>query len=395
MSLQYRPKWYLIGDAEGFGMAITYGVVALATLYQIESLAEQFLSPRSQSITLQDISCIITFKGSSWIEVTRWMFRRPSQKSISWKALKGIILRFVIILMDVGIIMASISREVDVYESQAGYTEMSFAESAVSILRDGPGGAVGLTCLADNIQYKSFSPTAQRQICMESLSSYPEKDPIDFLRPYADMFIIRKRNESLGIISARALIFYSITHSILYVNDTEKQETRRTARYKLPDDIVQQALSALSRDPILKEDCDFKPVNESDGTASFLCRPDKSMDLQLPNRIATYLFLNAGTRIVPKTELFLIGEDTKFKKFQGDIRVGFVNRPRLCIYPALIVFGILFACSSVSQLVWPECNLMASLYAWLSSAFDSSNAPNPIYTSKMMTTNLFDLPLPT
>lgn len=114
--LDYKPKWYLVGDPDNSLTAVLYGLVVLATVMRVEDLVELYLFHRFRGVSWSDLGALVTFRSSTWVELTNWIFRRRRGSHPSYKTVLGIVLRFIITLAEVFILVASIPRSVPVYE---------------------------------------------------------------------------------------------------------------------------------------------------------------------------------------------------------------------------------------------------------------------------------------
>lgn len=59
-TLNYKPSWYHLGDADESGMALAYGVLALGTIFLIEYIFSSLLFSDVEGISLSDAAALIT-----------------------------------------------------------------------------------------------------------------------------------------------------------------------------------------------------------------------------------------------------------------------------------------------------------------------------------------------
>lgn len=97
-AINYHPPWYLIGDPEQPRMALLYGFIAIATIWQVESISETLLFQKKESIDSSDIRALISYYASNWSDVLIWLVRKPENSRISKTACFGLLLRIVIYL---------------------------------------------------------------------------------------------------------------------------------------------------------------------------------------------------------------------------------------------------------------------------------------------------------
>lgn len=380
-------------------IAFAYGIVAILTLWQIENIAERLLFRCAQPITLRDMGALVTFKSSTWIEVFGWAVRRPKRTKLSWRALHGIILRLVITVIDVLIIIAAIPMEVPVYESDVGSSELSFAADSIPLGFNVSEEISFSPCVSDNIPYKSFSATARRQICYNTSPRYDFRNDrrvserLQRLPIGNDIFRIRieKRTQQLTVLSLRSKSRFAINHMVIFTDDSKTdsdgESVESALQLKLPADIVKQAAQRLQRIPRIIRSCTITSNIAAD-VVRFKCSPEEKknkLSLSKPDWFPRLLFEAAGTvKVKNSTKLSLLRRRKKTGRiiqiWNEPFQVGRVVRPRVCIYPALIVLGSLSLLSLLSIHIMPGANVSLSLWSWCSTASGSSNSCNPLRT---------------
>ena len=100
VAINYKPPWYLSGNADETWMALAYGILALGTIFLIKHIFSSILSSGKKGILLSDAAANITFRNSSWIEIIRWtvsLFNtRDAERMFCKRAILAVFLRFFI-----------------------------------------------------------------------------------------------------------------------------------------------------------------------------------------------------------------------------------------------------------------------------------------------------------
>lgn len=62
------------------------GLIAIATIWRVEDLAEVWMFQKSKRVSLSDVGAQVTFQSSSFWHVFKWTFTRPNGTRVSRKA---------------------------------------------------------------------------------------------------------------------------------------------------------------------------------------------------------------------------------------------------------------------------------------------------------------------
>lgn len=380
--IYYLPKWYQIGDADDTVMAILYGLISVATIWRVEDLAELWLFRNDNRLSLSDLRALITFRSSSLIEMVGWFCTRPEGTRVSRKALTGTILRLLIYFVEVMILVGSIPRTISVYESQvSGTTELSFLQGSALIDQDSLTNISLLyrSCNTDKTPYIGFNPTALRQIC-RSTATVPEKSLSGFdrisknLPNNTELYMINHRKDfaTLDIIAFRSRVGFSYSHSLTFKNEPRENRPYTTVQFSLPQDIIEQASNTILRTE-LKTACTKLNTRLPD-TALFLC-PFTSNYTNI--EILPYVLTDhIGTRKVNGSVKKLVGIGDYS---ETNLILGEVNRPRLCLFPALLLLAVLLILSILSRMKFSGTNPTLMMWKLLCEVSNSENNENPVY----------------
>ena len=121
----------------------------------------------------------------------------------------------------------------------------------------------------------------------------------------------------------------------------------------MPDDIVAQATNEIRTIAPLNETCASITLT-SNKSAVLVCTPTPKQRIEAPFKLPQMLFKFMGTRATNHSKSKLSGRN----KFNStNLQIGVVNRPRLCIYPSLILLASLIVVSAFSKLWLPGRNV--------------------------------------
>lgn len=133
IELRYEIKWHHWGDADTVHFALAYRAIALSTIYLLDYIMEAIIFSRVEGILNSDVAALIAFRGSSWIQVLRWIFRnRPGRKDhwrICKRAALAVFFRVIVIAIDLMLLGMSIPHSIDVYEHEVGSSVMEFGDA--------------------------------------------------------------------------------------------------------------------------------------------------------------------------------------------------------------------------------------------------------------------------
>jgi len=330
-TLNYEPRWYHIGDADETGTALAYGILALGTIFLIEYIFSSLLFSGVDGISLSDAAANITFRNSSWIEIVQWISRLVSQpeRQVCKRAIIAIILRFIVFAIDIGILYLSVPRSIDVLESDVGSSRITFPRITASENR-----TVGLPCKPDPIKYSGFKPNMNREIC-HSITSI--SNPVGNIFRSALNQSNAQDFDFYGFYIPRTLLVGIDVRSEVMFYYTHTMRSSESLYYLWPTlGTLTAAIDAIVLSPLFPGCLSRIFTNAVDGSLGAILCPRRN-DPQLFSSPLHLLFNSMGaTPIFNRTFSDLNGNSV-------DPVIGVIDRPRLCILPALILFLSLFA----------------------------------------------------
>ncbi len=367
--LEYYPKWYHLGDPDNPIFAVLYGAVALSTIWMLEYISSRVLYSRAKGILLSDAAAQVTYNSSSLPEFIKWLIkeRRPKGK-LCRRALFGLFLRYLVLCVDIGILFMSLPRGINVFEYEVGTTQLSYNGQGVNDQLDSV-----IPCKIDNIEYRGFTPGVSRQICVSGRGVTPDI----FSSLYGkDMYIFFQFSDDSGMKVASTLTHsqFTLTHSLRHVSD--KDEVTRTSfaapRKELlpvPDKLFQEAATAFLLNKNYRERCRrFDVKNRTFEAVVFSCRKIPSMpNIKIDINLVSFM-MSVGTE----------------KRYSNSIRpIGKLNRPRLCILPALILLAGLSAIAGMLILMRGTQDLAFKQWAHACRTAKKENVDNPLFSEEL------------
>jgi len=170
--LTYEAPWYQYGDADQPEFAILYGLIAIATMWIVESILHNLLFSSGDHISVAEVAALFTFKGASWSEIFRWNLRGRGIRR-SRRAHIAILLRLVVTLVDIAIVVLAVPRDFPVKESFIGRPIITFDTQPPARKLLPKPSAIPFelhTCIWDKVQFRKFTPNAAIMVCFTSLS---------------------------------------------------------------------------------------------------------------------------------------------------------------------------------------------------------------------------------
>ncbi len=337
--LEYFPPWYQHGDPDEFGYAVLYGFVALATIWLLEYVCELILFSTADGILLSDAAAHIALNNSNWVDIAQWVWNMDKHSRLCRRAFMALVFRCLLVGIDLGILMQAVPRDIYVYENMVGGTELSFSPSAVRDYTAESKVHFPL-CKADLVRYKGFKPTAQGMICLVQVAG----KPFNFENNSAvATFHFKSTNGMLEIRSTRL----HNQHAIRHIMRLTGGQTGDDADLLLVSDrdilelAPQAALITAELPPVNGWDC--KPQRISNVTAVLNCTaaPREDLTFKFHRPVILELYGRVGTvKVNPKGTIYsdLGGKPEDPLETNGlGPRLGIITRPRLCIFPAIIL----------------------------------------------------------
>lgn len=256
-------------------------------------------------------------------------------------------------------------------------------------------------CNTDKIPMDGFQVSASRLVCLETNGLYNTTELAAFSR---DLHALAERQlgvdlgprkshevyfvyhtdqlHQLSFISVRTMLLYTMVHSLLYRNYSDTAPGV-VALYPLPDDIVLQASEMVLNAPMLRDMCKpTVPLRKQNKSVIIVCSETSEYKVRGPSMLPLALFNIVLTRKVNSSGKKYLGRATpngagEFKSTNAQL--GTVNRPRLCIYPGLILLLILVLLSVFSRIWFSSRNITLELWQNKSNSPDISDTSNPIF----------------
>ena len=380
--LEYFPPWYQHGDPDDFVTAVMYGVVALATIWLLEYICELILFSTAKGILLSDAAAHIALNNSNWLDIARWVWCMDRNTRLCRRAFMALVFRFVLVGIDLGILMQAVPQEINVYENMVGGTELSFSPNATFV--PVPGSKVLLPlCKADLIWYKSFEATASRTICVVQVTnkSFNSED-----NSSAATFYFKSSNGMLEIRSTRLHNLYAIRHFMRL--DGGQNNDVPYILIASGRDMVELAPRAaqFSAEIQLTKGWGCVSRRTSNVTAVLNCSttPPGDLTFKFHSLVILQLYARVGTaKINPKgTVYFDLGKKPgKTLETNGlGPRLGTITRPRLCIFPALILLISIGGVALVLRVFTGPQDFAWKLWIFLSLSAGMSNKNIPLST---------------
>ncbi len=380
--LEYFPPWYQLGDPDYFFHAVIYGFVALATIWLLEYICELILFSTAQGILLSDAAAHIALNNSNWLDIARWVWSMDKNSRLCLRAFMALIFRCVLVGIDLGILMQAVPHDIYIYENMVGGTELSFSSNASTVPPLGTKILLPL-CKADMIWYKGFEATASRTICLVQV---PNKSFIPANNNSVATFYFKSSNGMLKIRSSRLHNQYAIRHFMrLDGGQTGKKEFDLIASGRDMLELAPRAalFAATLR---LPNNWGCVPRRTSNITAILKCTkaPPGDLTFKFHSLVILGLYGRVGTvKIDPKGTVYynLIEKPGQILNTDGlGPRVGSITRPRLCIFPALILLLCIAVISLVMRIFTGSQDFAWKLWLFLSLSAGMSNKTTPFNT---------------
>ncbi len=378
--LEYFPPWYQRGDPDQFVYALMYGFTALATIWLLEYICELILFSTAEGILLSDVAAHIALKNSNWLDIARWVWSMDKNSKLCRRAFMALIFRCVLVGIDLGILMQAVPREINVYESMVGGTELSFSPTAARDYTVESKIRFPL-CKTDLVRYKGFNSRALGIICLVQKSG----KPFNFENNSAvATFHFESREGMLEIRSTRLHNQHAIRHFMrLYGGQTGDDADLLLA---LNRDILelapQAALITAKRAPFTDWGC--KPRRLSNITAILNCSaaPREDVTFQLHKTVVLELYGRVGTvKVGSKANVYSDVRRNPGKPFETNglgLLLGTVTRPRLCIFPAIILLFFIGAIALTMRVFIGPQDFAWKLWLFFSLSAGMSNTNTPL-----------------
>lgn len=240
-----------------------------------------------------------------------------------------------------------------------------------------------------------FQVSVSRLVCLETHSTYNSMRPSWFSRTlFAQAarelgfdlgpkeshdlyYLIHDKNKhTLVITSVRSMTFYSMVHSLLYRSYSD-EGLGRVALYPLPGDIVLQASEMVVQVPILRDMCrPTLPLRKQNDTVLIFCKESSKRNVLVAWMLPQIVFQLVLTRKVNISGKKYLG---RYAFELTNAQIGTVNRPQLCIYPALILLAILVLLCLFSRIWCSEGNRTLQLWQSRTNILDINDSSNPVF----------------
>lgn len=362
-SLKFVPAWYQVGNADHPGMAILYGIVAMATVWMFESIIATVLyKTTGHTITLSQIAALICYNGSSWKELIRWQLAKKHSRPLNKRAYFAVVLRLLATVVDIIIIILAVPGTTSVTERDVGVSQINLIKNGAQLLpgdRTFTGVATNGPCLWDRLPFRHFSPSVATLVCANAMDDNGVRESNTSTNGFT-----LKYDETLQRLEFRTLVdnrpFY-VTHN-LFVPSLNEDEAPITYNMPFPSDIESQVTTlVLNNLP-----CSIAtPAAAAAGSVTtFNCNgsgttlTSQVLGVIFENVYTTPSKTNAPTRKVMANQKFAIE--------QAFVTYGTINRPLLCIYPALILLGSLVITFILFRFVRGTCNIELNLFSLVS-----------------------------
>ena len=364
-TLDYRPRWYHLGDPDNFWVAIAYGFLTLATISVLEHIVQLTLFSTAEGICFSDISAMVTYSSCRISQILHWLYSRKGHHCS--RAVCGIIFRLTITLIDLGIIYLSIPQVIPVRESDLLATQLSWKSNA-SVIKVPISDTVRSGCKDDAIRYEGFTGSASRHLCMSALPGRFEHLEKFINRSSALNYVFVKHRSALKLYLAHDEILYSYFLKL----SVGRGENTKSLRIQLPDNIISQAVNAFRRirNATL---CNFNTTK----TGALVSCPDirVKIDESVVDPAPPFLFSKLGT----ETSLPNV---SKVDNFNQDIMlypmIGFISRPPLSIAPAVLLLSVLLTICGLLKKGRVQQDLKNKLWTYFRIRYEIEDCDNPL-----------------
>ncbi len=390
--LEYFPPWYQHGDPDEFGYAVLYGFVALATIWLLEHICELVLFSTAKGILLSDAAAHIALNNSNWLDVARWVLKMRKNSRLCRRAFIALVFRCALVAVDVGIILQAIPHDVVVYENMVGGTELSLSPNAerahIPELRN-----AFLSCKPDLFRYEGFDATTSRTICLVNVPSRPSN--LDGNSTVATFYFAFSKG-MLRIRSNRLYNRYLIRHSMRIVGGQTGSDTDLLVSSDRDTlELAPQAALIASEIPLVQGwGCVSQRTSDVSAIMNCTTAPPGDLTSQIHDWMILGLFDRIGTvKVNPKGTVYSIPGRESTKDASGVTkpaklletkglgpRLGTLRRPRLCIFPALILLFCIGVVSLVVRFFTGSQDFAWKLWLFLSISAGMSNTNTPFST---------------
>lgn len=327
----------------------------------------------------------------------KWNYKRPSGTRISRKALHGVAVRLLVYVVEISILMLSLPRKIPVRENQvSGSTEKAFGNDSICVDQSAQPSRIPAFlrkwCATDNIEMHGFTVTAVRLVCMQAIHedwAMAEGKKIFYglsksirsnqrVSNRSEEYILYYRKADKGFyvfpITGNSGMYFQYSHTMTYFTTFGSNEVE-TISFAAPQNIHNQAANIASRLKFLR----CQDIGGTSHARVITCELSSDSPLGpflLPYSLLGFIETKRAARSAMKlVSLTGIFDDT-------DVILGEVNRPRLCVLPALILLTILAVLSILSRKWKPGSNVTLQLWKWFSTTLNSSNSENPMFVSR-------------
>lgn len=373
-TLAYRAPWYYRGDPDDLFIGLLYGIVAIATIFCVECISEKVLFFKSEGIVSSDIAARISYSNSTWFDVGRWLFQR-SNNPFCKRPILALIHRLFVVLVDILIIFLSLSRSIDVTERDTGITGLSFQTKRHT--------DITTPCLRDNIEYEGFMPKAVREVCLTTV--WMSQFTVNNIYGLSQSLQRREKNVVIIAIDEGS--------DRLYVGDVRSNTLHSIALFMRMSGNNRMTINFGPRNATVDEAVEI--LLRYNCTKIAMPRLAKSIENELRKSSAVdcnVLYQGGADSILRPHELLFSHTATHkeavpliFKRqtsdyipITGEQIVGTINRPRLCIFPSLILLASLGFIALVLNLRNDTEDVIYKLWVFVSQKADKDIPCNPL-----------------
>ncbi len=380
--LEFFPAWYQRGDPDDLVFAVLYGFVALATIWLLEYICELILFSTAKGILLSDAAAHIALNNSNWLDIARWVWTMDKNSRLCRRAFMALIFRCILVAIDLGILVQAVPHEINVHENEVGGTELSFSPNAVHVQAADPRVIIPL-CKADFVRYKGFNPTASKTICLVQL---PNKSFNSEDNSSVATFHFNSSHGKIHIQSTRSHNQYAIRHFLRLIGGAKGDGSdlfTGSAR-----DMLEQAVQAAqiaAGIPLMKSwSCVPRRTNNLTAVLNCTTAPQGDLTFKFYGSVIVELYRRVGTvKIDAKGTVYTdVGGELR-KKLNNEgrgPRLGTITRPRLCIFPALILLFCIGVIALVIRVFTGSQDFAWKLWLFLSLSAGMSKKNTPFNT---------------
>ncbi len=359
-----------------------YGFVALATIWLLEYICELILFSTAKGILLSDAAAHIALNNSNWVDIARWVWSMDKNSRLCRRAFMALIFRCVLVGIDLGILMQAVPHDINVYENEVGGTELSFSPNATRVKAADPKVILPL-CKADFVQYKGFDPTAPRTICLVQLpnKSFNFEDNSSVVT-----FHFNSSHGKIQIRSTRLHNQYAIRHFMRLGGgqDGESGDLFIGSDRDMPEQAVQAAQIAAEIPLMNGWDCVPRRTDNFNAILKCTTAPQGDLTFKFYSSVILQLYGHVGTVTVdPQGTVYsdVLGKpgETIETKGRGP-RLGTITRPRLCIFPALILLFCIGVIALVIRVFTGSQDFAWKLWLFLSLSAGMGKKNTPFNT---------------